>query len=75
MCVMVRLSSGYRRARFASLVSACALSLGGCTAAERAQPAHAGLTTATIVRAAGLSETDAERVVTQAIVAHEVRRP
>jgi len=54
---------------------ACALLLAGCAAAERTQISRAGISTGAIFHPAGLPEADAERVVAQAIVAHEIRRP
>jgi hypothetical protein len=70
MCVMVGLCCGSNRVRFASAVLACALLLAGCAAAERTQLSRAG-----ILHPASLPEANAERIVAQAIVAHEIRRP
>jgi Flp pilus assembly protein TadD len=61
--------------RFASLASACALLLAGCAADERTQLSRAGIAPADILHPANLSDSDAERIVAQAIVAHEIRRP
>ena len=75
MCVMVWLCcGGRRRVRFASLASACTLLLAGCAADERTELSRAGAIPE-LVRPASASDADAERIVTQAIIAHEIRRP
>ncbi len=74
MCVMVRLSCGSGRVRLVSFASACTLLLAGCAADERTQLSRAGALP-DLVRPANASDAEAERIVTQAIVAHEIRRP